>query len=75
MPVLIDLHVCHFPKVFLEAAFTETVVFSQSAAALCVAVGSFSDPEDLPGLAHFLEHSTYLPLFHLPQLQCKVRDI
>ncbi|KAJ8395493.1 hypothetical protein AAFF_G00032270 [Aldrovandia affinis] len=29
----------------------------QSAAALCVGVGSFSDPEDLPGLAHFLEHS------------------
>lgn len=29
----------------------------QSAAALCVGVGSFSDPGDLPGLAHFLEHS------------------
>lgn len=29
----------------------------QSAAALCVGVGSFSDPNDLPGLAHFLEHS------------------
>ena len=29
----------------------------QSAAALCIAVGSFSDPEDLAGLAHFLEHS------------------
>uniref|UniRef100_A0A3B4GAY9 Nardilysin convertase n=1 Tax=Pundamilia nyererei TaxID=303518 RepID=A0A3B4GAY9_9CICH len=28
----------------------------QSAAALCVGVGSFSDPSDLPGLAHFLEH-------------------
>ncbi|XP_061158123.1 nardilysin-like isoform X2 [Syngnathus typhle] len=28
----------------------------QSAAALCVGVGSFSDPADLPGLAHFLEH-------------------
>jgi len=50
---------------FLEAAFTETVVFPQSAAALCVAVGSFSDPEDLPGLAHFLEHSMYLLLFCL----------
>ncbi len=31
----------------------------QSAAALCVGVGSFSDPGDLPGLAHFLEHSEY----------------
>lgn len=29
----------------------------QAAAALCIGVGSFSDPDDLPGLAHFLEHS------------------
>lgn len=54
---------------FLKAAFTEAVVSPQSAAALCVAVGSFSDPEDLPGLAHFLEHSTYLLLFCLLQVQ------
>lgn len=33
---------------------------SQSAAALCISVGSFSDPADLPGLAHFLEHSAFL---------------
>lgn len=32
----------------------------QSAAALCVGVGSFADPDDLPGLAHFLEHSKIL---------------
>lgn len=30
---------------------------NQSAAALCVGVGSFSDPKDVQGLAHFLEHS------------------
>ncbi|XP_040421404.1 uncharacterized protein LOC121073915 isoform X1 [Cygnus olor] len=30
-----------------------------SATALCVTVGSFCDPEDLPGLARFLEHSMY----------------
>ncbi|KAK3592181.1 hypothetical protein CHS0354_015657 [Potamilus streckersoni] len=27
----------------------------KSAAALCVGVGSFSDPDDIPGFAHFLE--------------------
>ncbi|XP_056460504.1 nardilysin-like [Gadus chalcogrammus] len=32
----------------------------QSAAALCIAVGSFSDPEDLAGLAHFLEHMVFM---------------
>ena len=31
----------------------------QSAAALCIGVGSFSDPHEIPGLAHFLEHSKY----------------
>ena len=32
----------------------------QAAAALCVEVGSFSDPDDLPGLAHFLEHMVFM---------------
>ncbi|KAF7659388.1 hypothetical protein LDENG_00298590 [Lucifuga dentata] len=32
----------------------------QSAAALCVGAGSFSDPTDLPGLAHFLEHMVFM---------------
>ncbi|KAF4097640.1 nardilysin b [Onychostoma macrolepis] len=32
----------------------------QSAAALCISVGSFSDPADLPGLAHFLEHMVFM---------------
>jgi insulysin len=32
----------------------------RAAAAMDVGVGSFSDPEDLPGLAHFLEHMLFL---------------
>ena len=31
----------------------------QSAAALSIGVGCFSDPPEIPGLAHFLEHSMY----------------
>uniref|UniRef100_A0A671K993 Nardilysin-like n=1 Tax=Sinocyclocheilus anshuiensis TaxID=1608454 RepID=A0A671K993_9TELE len=34
--------------------------FFLSAAALCIGVGSFSDPNDLPGLAHFLEHMVFM---------------
>ncbi|KAG8132402.1 hypothetical protein E2320_010259 [Naja naja] len=32
----------------------------RSAAALCIGVGSFSDPNELPGLAHFLEHMVFM---------------
>uniref|UniRef100_A0A669DI47 Nardilysin b (N-arginine dibasic convertase) n=1 Tax=Oreochromis niloticus TaxID=8128 RepID=A0A669DI47_ORENI len=32
----------------------------QAAAALCIGVGSFSDPDELPGLAHFLEHMVFM---------------
>lgn len=39
----------------------------QAAAALCVGVGSFSDPDDLPGLAHFLEHSELNKAEHYDQ--------
>lgn len=40
------------------------VFLLQSAAALCVGVGSFADPDDLPGLAHFLEHSKIFIKYH-----------
>ena len=32
----------------------------KSAACLCVEVGHMSDPEDIPGIAHFLEHMLFL---------------
>ncbi|KAF8566494.1 hypothetical protein P879_01935 [Paragonimus westermani] len=33
---------------------------SQSAAALCINSGGFSDPEEAPGLSHFLEHMLFM---------------
>ena len=32
----------------------------KSAAGLCIGIGSFSDPFELPGLAHFLEHMVFM---------------
>lgn len=32
----------------------------KSAVALCIGVGSFSDPDDVPGFAHFLEHMVFM---------------
>ena len=32
----------------------------KSAAGLCIQMGSFSDPFELPGLAHFLEHMVFM---------------
>lgn len=31
-----------------------------SAAGLCIGVGSFSDPKEVPGMAHFLEHMVFM---------------
>uniref|UniRef100_G3SN96 Nardilysin n=1 Tax=Loxodonta africana TaxID=9785 RepID=G3SN96_LOXAF len=42
---------------------TDTVL---SAAALCVGIGSFADPDDLPGLAHFLEHMVFMGSLKYP---------
>lgn len=45
----------------LQDMFTEfSRVIFQAAAALCVKVGSFSDPKELPGLAHLLEHMVFM---------------
>lgn len=38
-----------------------------SAAALCVHMGSFSDPNDVPGLAHFLEHMVFMGSKKFPE--------
>ncbi len=32
----------------------------KSAAGICVGAGSFSDPAELPGLAHFVEHMVFM---------------
>ncbi|XP_013165339.1 PREDICTED: insulin-degrading enzyme [Papilio xuthus] len=39
----------------------------KSAAALCVNVGYLSDPDELPGLAHFCEHMLFLGTKKYPQ--------
>ena len=48
----------------LENKLTAMLICSpdtdQAAAAMDVNVGYFSDPEELPGLAHFLEHMLFL---------------
>ena len=38
----------------------ESTGLKMSAAGLCVNMGSFSDPDDIPGLAHFLEHMVFM---------------
>uniref|UniRef100_A0A4W6D2M3 Nardilysin b (N-arginine dibasic convertase) n=1 Tax=Lates calcarifer TaxID=8187 RepID=A0A4W6D2M3_LATCA len=43
-----------------EKQVVVSCVCFQAAAALCISVGSFSDPDDLPGLAHFLEHMVFM---------------
>ena len=38
----------------------ESTGLKMSSAGLCVNMGSFSDPEDIQGLAHFLEHMVFM---------------
>lgn len=36
------------------------IFLTQAACGLTVGVGSFSDPPEIPGLAHFLEHMIFM---------------
>lgn len=38
-----------------------------AAAALCIGVGSFSDPKEVPGMAHFLEHMVFMGSKKFPE--------
>ncbi|RXM28811.1 Nardilysin [Acipenser ruthenus] len=51
---------CSEKQTCIGLVASNAVMLIQSAAALCVGVGSFSDPDDLPGLAHFLEHMVFM---------------
>ena len=44
----------------LEAYLISDPEVQQSAASLCVEVGSWSDPENVPGMAHFVEHLLFM---------------
>ncbi|MEI8300668.1 MAG: insulinase family protein [Chlamydiota bacterium] len=44
----------------LEAYLVSDPNAEESAAALAVAVGSWSDPKEYPGMAHFLEHMLFM---------------
>ena len=47
-----------------EAVHTHVSFILQSACAVCINAGSLSDPSDIPGLAHLLEHSMVLKILH-----------
>jgi insulysin len=51
----------------LEAYIISDPIATESAAALAVHVGSWSNPKDSPGLAHFLEHMLFLGTTKYPK--------
>jgi len=44
------------------------IYFLQAACGLCVGVGSFSDPPEVQGMAHFLEHMVFMGSEKYPQV-------
>lgn len=53
----------------LEAILISDPGTHQSGAALAVHIGSWSDPEDRPGMAHFVEHMLFLGTEKYPEEQ------
>ena len=51
----------------LEAYLISDPDAEKSATALCVGVGSWDNPDDAPGLAHFLEHMLFLGTEEFPE--------
>lgn len=51
----------------LRALLISDLQSEKAAAAMDVAVGSYSDPPELPGLAHFLEHMLFLGTEKYPE--------
>ena len=51
----------------LEAYLISDPRCNQSAAALSIEVGSWCDPKEFPGMAHFLEHMLFLGTHAYPQ--------
>lgn len=51
----------------LEALLISDPETKESGAALAVAVGSWNDPEDRPGMAHFVEHMLFLGTQKYPE--------
>jgi insulysin len=53
----------------LEAYLVSDPAAESSAAALAIHVGSWSDPEEFPGMAHFLEHMLFMGTAAYPDEQ------
>lgn len=51
----------------LEAYVISDPAADRSAAGLCVGVGSWQDPTDVPGMAHFVEHLLFLGTATYPE--------
>eukprot|EP01100_Stratorugosa_tubuloviscum_P005628 TRINITY_DN250_c0_g1_i1.p1 TRINITY_DN250_c0_g1~~TRINITY_DN250_c0_g1_i1.p1 ORF type:complete len:1068 (-),score=379.42 TRINITY_DN250_c0_g1_i1:64-2979(-) len=63
-PIKSELDKLKYLSFFLENGLQVLLISDpeteKSAAAMDIKVGSFSDPDDIPGLAHFLEHMLFM---------------